>query len=183
MKKAVGHLIPFIEKGKEEQEKKLRKLGCWDDNVCWNTIISEVFFFLKKENDHAEPSIPTGSTNDFLLFDPFIVSVFVQHLRTKAVTSHLFTTLFICSSTSHLFTSRLVYWSTLKIANDLFLYLIMHYYAFVIVSLTWLAYFLSHDYLSYKFTLFFYIYFVSAWRRANARNVRLYYPYWQYTDL
>ena len=71
MKKAVGHLIPFIEKGKEEQEKKLRKLGCWDDNVCWNTIISEVFFFLKKENDHAEPSIPTGSTNDFLLFDPF----------------------------------------------------------------------------------------------------------------
>ena len=132
MKKAVGHLIPFIEKGKEEQEKKLRKLGCWDDNVCWNTIISEVFFFLKKENDHAEPSIPTGSTNDFLLFDPFIVSVFVQHVRTKAVishlfllfdpfivsvfiqhvrtkavTSHLFTPLFICSSTSHLFTSRL----------------------------------------------------------------------------
>ena len=31
----------------------------------------------------------------------------------------------------------------------LFLHLIMHYYAFVIVSLTWLAYFLSHDYLSY----------------------------------
>ena len=24
-----------------------------------------------------EPFIPTGSTNDFLLFDPFIVSVFV----------------------------------------------------------------------------------------------------------
>ena len=23
---------------------------------------------------------------------------------------------------------------------------------------------------------------VSLWRRANARNVRLYYPYWQYTD-
>ena len=33
------------------------------------------------------------------------------------------------------------------------------YYAFVIVSLTWLAYFLSHDYLSYKFTRFF-IYFL-----------------------
>ena len=95
MKKAVGHLIPFIEKGKEEQEKKLRKLGCWDDNVCWNTIISEVFFFLKKENDHAEPSIPTGSTNDFLLFDPFIVSVFVWQGRTKAATSHLFTQLFM----------------------------------------------------------------------------------------
>ena len=41
------------------------------------------------------------------------------------------------------------------------LHLIMyyHYYAFVTVSLTWLAYFLSHDYLSYKFTRFF-IYFV-----------------------
>ena len=24
--------------------------------------------------------------------------------------------------------------------------------------------------------------YVSLWRRANARNVRLYYPYWQYTD-
>ena len=42
-----------------------------------------------------EPFIPTGSTNDFLLFDPFIVSVFVQHVRTKAVTSHLFTPLFM----------------------------------------------------------------------------------------
>ena len=25
--------------------------------------------------------------------------------------------------------------------------------------------------------------FNSLWRRANARNVRLYYPYWQYTNL
>ena len=53
-----------------------------------------------------EPFVPTGSTNDFLLFDPFIVSVFVQHVRTKAVTSHLLTPLFtfihlpLCSSTS-----------------------------------------------------------------------------------
>ena len=31
----------------------------------------------------------------------------------------------------------------------IFLHLIMHYYAFVIVSLTWFTYFLSHDYLSY----------------------------------
>ena len=28
-----------------------------------------------------------------------------------------------------------------------------------------------------------YLFSVSLWRRANARNVRLYYPYWQYTDL
>ena len=60
----------------------------------------------------------------------------------------------------HLFISRLrlVYWSTLKIANDL--PILASYYAFVIVSLTWLAYFLSRDYLSYKFTRFF-IYFLS----------------------
>ena len=42
-----------------------------------------------------EPFILTGSTNDFLLFEPFIISVFVQHGRTKALTSHLFTPLFI----------------------------------------------------------------------------------------
>ena len=29
-----------------------------------------------------EPFIPTGSTNDFLLFDPFKVFVFLQHLLT-----------------------------------------------------------------------------------------------------
>ena len=28
-----------------------------------------------------------------------------------------------------------------------------------------------------------YLFSISLWRRANARNVRLYYPYWQYTDL
>ena len=75
--------------------------------------------------------------------------LWVQHLVPKAVTSHVFTPL--CSSTSHLFTSCfcLVYWSTLKIANDLPIFASYYasYYAFVIVSLTWLAYFLSRDYL------------------------------------
>ena len=28
-----------------------------------------------------------------------------------------------------------------------------------------------------------YLFSVSLWRRANAQNVRLYYTYWQYTDL
>ena len=42
---------------------------------------------------------------------------------------------------------RLIYWSTLKIGNDLHIF--ASYYAFVIVYLTWLAYFLSRDYLSY----------------------------------
>ena len=38
----------------------------------------------------------------------------------------------------------------------MYIYVITYasYYAFVIVSLTWLAYFLLRDYLSYKFTRF-----------------------------
>ena len=84
------------------------------------------------------------------IWSPFIVSVFVQQGRTKAVTSHLFTPLFMfihlprLYSASHL---RIVYWSQM---TYLFLHLIIvHHYAFVIVSLIWLAYFLSHDYFSY----------------------------------
>ena len=100
------------------------------------------------------PFIPTSLTNGFVIFDPFIVSVLLYQWRTKAVTSHLFTPLFIFI-TSHSF-----------------------YDAFVIVSLTLLDYFLSHDYLSY-----INLFSVSLGRKTNARNVRLYYPYWQYTDL
>ena len=62
-----------------------------------------------------------------------------------------------------------------------YLFYFASYYAFVIVSLTWLAYFLLRDYLSYinsLSSLFFFCF--SQW--ANAWNVRLYYPYWQYTD-
>ena len=36
---------------------------------------------------------------------------------------------------------------------------------------------------SYTVFFEFFLFSVSLWRRANARNVRLYYPYWQYTDL
>ena len=68
----------------------------------------------------------------------------------------------LCSSISHLFTSRLrlVYYSTLKIANDyLFLHPIMNaLLSIFIVSLTWLAYFWSQDYLSYTHWLGFFIY-------------------------
>ena len=46
----------------------------------------------------------------------------------------------------------LVYWSTLKIENDLqylLLHLLVHYLCIIlIVSFTWLAYFMSHDYFS-----------------------------------
>ena len=65
-----------------------------------------------------------------------------------------------CSSTSHLFTSRLrlVYWSTLKIANDLTYFCILlciyNYFPHLIglFSVTWL-------FLLYKFTRFL-IYFL-----------------------
>ena len=65
----------------------------------------------------------------------------------------------------------------------LFFNLIMHYYAFVVVSLTWLVYFLSHDYFSDINSLVFFKFYVSLWRGANARNVRVYNPYQQYTNL
>ena len=46
-------------------------------------FFSLVFFFF------------SSSTNEFLLFHPYTFSVFVQHVRTEAVTSHLFTPLFM----------------------------------------------------------------------------------------
>ena len=56
----------------------------------------------------------------------------------------------------------------------LVLHLTMHYYAFENVSLLWLAFFLSHDYFSAVNSLgFLNIFYVSLWRRSNARNVRL----------
>ena len=45
----------------------------------------------------------------------------------------------------------------------------------------WLIF--CHMIISYKFTRFFYLFSVYLWRMANARNVRLYCTYWQYTDL
>ena len=61
----------------------------------------------------------TGLTNDFHLFEHFIVCVFVKQGRANVVTSHIFTPLFMITI-SHLSISRLrlVYWSILKIAND-----------------------------------------------------------------
>ena len=76
---------------------------------------------------------------------------------------------------------RLVHWSTLKIAHDLPIF--ASYYAFVVfshliglLSVTWLS-------LMFFCCFFLNLFSVSLWRRANARNVRLYYPYRQYTDL
>lgn len=33
MKKAVGHLIPYMEKEKEESVKQMKELGTWNENV------------------------------------------------------------------------------------------------------------------------------------------------------
>ena len=51
-----------------------------------------------------------------------------------------------------------------------------------LVSLNWLAYFLTRDYFSYD-SRGFDIFYVSLWRTANARNIILDYSYWQYTNL
>ena len=102
-----------------------------------------------------EPFILTGLTNDFLLFDPFKGE---QKRWLLTFSLHC-----LCSSTSHLFTSRLrlVYWSTLKIANDLRIFASYHallciWYCFShligLLSVTWLS-------LLYKFTRVF-IYFL-----------------------
>ena len=97
--------------------------------------------------------IPMGLTNDFLLFDHILQSF--RFCLARADKGVDFSLHFLCSFTSHSFISRLriIYWSTLKIANDLPIF--ASYYAFVIVSLTWLA-LLSVTWLSllYKFTRF-----------------------------
>ena len=120
-----------------------------------------------------EPFIPTDSTNDFLLFDPFIVSIFVQHVRTKAVTSNLFTPLFMFIHLPLIhfaLPSRLLVdfknskWLTYFCISSC---ISCFSHPIGLFSVTWLS-------LLYKFTRFF------LWRRAN---VRLYYPHRQYTNL
>ena len=108
--------------------------------------------------------MPTGLTNDFLLFD-HIPSQFL-FLFSKGGQKRRLLTFSLdcsCSSTSHLFILRLrlFYWSTLKIANNS--PILASSYAFLIVYLTWLAYFLSRDYLSFIYSLgsFFLFLFLS----------------------
>ena len=62
-----------------------------DIKVCANSSISGGNDSRKKTEKashlkNLNHSPPTHSMNDFLLFDYFIVSVFVQHVQTKAVT-------------------------------------------------------------------------------------------------
>ena len=62
----------------------------------------------------------------------------------------------------------------------LFLHHIMHLLMFLSPDSVTFCHIIS---LFYKFTRFFKFFSVSLWRRANARNVRLYSPYWHYTNL
>ena len=103
---------------------------------------------------------------------------------TEAVTSHLFIPLFIFI---HLPLIHFVPPPRLLIdfKNSkwltyfcILLYIIMHLLLFL--SPDWLTF--CHMIISpFTIHLFFYLFSVSLWRRANARNFRLYYPYWQYT--
>ena len=113
----------------------------------------------------------------------FIVSVFVQQGWTKALKSHLFTPLFMFIHLPLIYFApppRLLIdfknskWLTYFCILLCICYCFSHLIG--LRSVTWLS-------LLYKFTRFFYLFSVSLWRRANARNARLYYSYWQYTDL
>lgn len=38
MKKAVGYLIPFMEKEREKTMKEMKELGTWDENVLIESV-------------------------------------------------------------------------------------------------------------------------------------------------
>ena len=104
-------------------------------------------------------------------------------LSTKALKSHLFTPLFMFIHLPLIYFApppRLLIdfknskWLTYFCILLCICYCFSHLIG--LRSVTWL-------FLLYKFTRFFHLFSVSLWRRANARNVRLYYSYWQYTDL
>ena len=59
------------------------------------------------------------------------------------------------------------------------LLLIMHYYAFIMHLL---CIYYAFIIVSYIYSVI-YLFSVSVWRTANARNVRVYYPYWQFTNI
>ena len=101
------------------------------------------------------------------------------------MTSHLFTPVFMFI---HLKLILLVYWLTSKIVG------INSYFCILLCITTHLLLFLSPDWLIFCHVIIsliyihsnIYLFSVSLWRRANVRNIRLYYPYWsywQYTNL
>ena len=59
--------------------------------LCWRDASTGLFFSFFR----CFFFFFSSSTNDFILFHPYTFSVFVQHVRTEAVTSHLFTPLFM----------------------------------------------------------------------------------------
>ena len=88
--------LPYSQEKKYIGKKREKK-----GKICWINVVQShpllVVTIAVKDTKSVSflKFIPTGSTNHFLLSDPFIVSIFLQHVRTKVVTSHLFTLLFM----------------------------------------------------------------------------------------
>ena len=90
------------------------------------------------------------------------------------------------------FVKALHKWMSLKARKSFNIYRVIYLVIkFIKVPLSWLG--ILHIYNIWNPVIRIAIYLVvwkfylrgrfGCWRRANARNVRLYYPYWQYTDL
>jgi 5-methyltetrahydrofolate--homocysteine methyltransferase len=47
MKKAVGHLIPYMEKEKEQSVLEMKAAGTWNENVLMKNLFFLVYCFLK----------------------------------------------------------------------------------------------------------------------------------------
>jgi cobalamin-dependent methionine synthase I len=47
MKKAVAHLIPYMEKEREEMVKQMKAEGTWDENVCFFCLIFKIHLIIK----------------------------------------------------------------------------------------------------------------------------------------
>ena len=107
--------------------------------------------------------------HDFRSFNLHIVTVSVHHMLTNGITSQLYSPLFIFIHLPLIhFAPALFIDSFKKIATTYIFvhHIIMHHYAYVILSLTRLAYILSYDYLSYTnslglLLLFYYFLFFS----------------------
>ena len=87
--------LPYSQEKKYIGKKREKKCKIFRINVVQSHPFLVVTIAVKDTKSVSflklEPFNPTGSTNYFLLSDPFIVSIFLQHVRTKVVTSHLFT--------------------------------------------------------------------------------------------
>ena len=137
-------------------------------SVTWLSLLykftrfSIYFLFLSDEGSMLEMldyTIRIGSTPTILYFDMYLYSAYAAHF--VYFTFGSFTAATLCLISRSFVTACICY---------CFCHLIG------LRSVTWLS-------LLYKFTRFSIYFLFLSDEGANARNVRLYYPYWQYTDL